>query len=156
MAAKHPLRFGSTWLLGCTLALSIPLTVSAQNASQEGSNTPAAAQQAPNPAAEKSLQQHFQGLLKALNTQAPIPDSKNFTDEFNQQVKTEQLKQVLEQVHQTVGNCNLVGGLLGPNSMSGSFLLQCDKGFVPIDMAVESKSPYRMHGVLIRPPYAKL
>ena len=110
---------------------------------------------APNPAAEKALQQHFQAIFSALEGKSTL-DTKNFSDDFNKQVNASQLKQVLGQVHQTVGNCRIAGQLKGPVSFVSSYLLQCDKGFVPMDIAIEDKAPYRMHSVLIRPPYNKL
>lgn len=110
----------------------------------------------PNPAAEKALQQHFQSVFAALDGKAALPDSKNFTDDFNKQVSPAQLKQVFEQVHQSVGNCRIAGQLKGPVSFVSSYLLQCDKGYVPMDIAVEESAPYRVHSLLIRPGYTKL
>ncbi len=110
----------------------------------------------PDPAAEKALHQHFQAIHAALEGKAAVPDAKNFTEDFNQQVDASQLKQVFEQVHQKVGNCRIAGQLKAPVSFISSYLLQCDNGFVPIDIAIEDKPPYRVHSLLIRPGYAKL
>lgn len=148
MAITHTLRTPKTWLTGLTLGLSLTCTAWAQTA--------APAMPAADPMAEKALQQHFQSLLNALEGKSAIPDAKNFTEDFNQQVNASQLKQVFDQVHQTVGGCRVAGQLKGPVSFVSSYLLQCDKGFVPMDIAIEDKAPYRMHSVLIRPPYNKL
>ena len=145
MATQRTLHPRTTWLAGLALGLGLTCTVGAQTA------PPAA-----DPAAEKVLQQHFQSLLTALQGKGGIPDTKNFTDDFNQQVNAGQLKQVFDQVHQTMGDCRLAGQLKGPVSFVSSYLLQCDKGYVPMDIAIEDKAPYRMHSVLIRPPYNKL
>lgn len=146
-------------LLGLTLGLAVSGTVLAQN---NNAAAPAAATAAvptlppPDPAAEKALTQHFQSIFAALQGTAPLPDAKNFTNDFNQQVNPAQLKQVLAQVHQTVGNCQIAGQLKSPVSFVSGYLLQCDKGFVPMDIAIEDKAPYRVHSLLIRPGYSKL
>ena len=150
MATPHLSRTRTTWLAGLTLGLGLTCSAWAQIVA------PAAAMPTPDPAAEKALQQHFQSLLTALEGKSNLPDAKNFTDDFNQQVNAGQLKQVFDQVHQTVGNCRVAGQLKGPVSFVSSYLLQCDKGFVPMDIAIEDKVPYRMHSVLIRPPYNKM
>lgn len=150
MATPHLSPTRTPWLTGLTLGLALTCSAWAQTAA------PGAAMPAPDPAAEKALQQHFQSLLTALEGKSGLPDAKNFTDDFNQQVNAGQLKQVFDQVHQTVGNCRVAGQLKGPVSFVSSYLLQCDKGFVPMDIAIEDKAPYRMHSVLIRPPYNKM
>lgn len=144
------------------LSLAISGSALAQNTGGgQATNAQAAAPAAPalpppDPAAEKALQQHFQAIFSALEGKSAMPDAKNFTDDFNQQVNSAQLKQVFEQVHQTVGNCRIAGRLKSPVSFVSGYLLQCDKGFVPMDIAVEEKTPYRVHSLLIRPGYAKL
>lgn len=110
---------------------------------------------APNPAAEKALAQRFQSMYAAFEGKAAVPDSKNFTEDFNKEVNTEQIKQVLQQVHQSVGACRIAGQVRSPVSYAGSYLLQCDKAFVPMEIAVEDKAPYRIHSMLIRPGYWK-
>lgn len=145
-------------LVGLSLALALSGTAFAQ-ASTSAPAAPAAAAPSlppPDPAAEKALQQHFQALFAALQGKGAIPDAKNFTDDFNQQVSAAQLKQVFGQVHQAVGNCRIAGQLKSPVSFVSGYILQCDKGFVPMDIAVEDKAPYRVHSLLIRPGYSKL
>lgn len=153
------------WFAGLVLGLTASGTVLAQNNSAAGTApaatatpaTPSAPTLPPrDPAAEKALEQHFQSIFAALQGQSALPDTKNFTDDFNQQVNATQLKQVLGQVHQTVGNCRVAGQLKSPVSFVSGYLLQCDKGFVPMDIAIEDKAPYRVHSLLIRPGYSKL
>ena len=111
---------------------------------------------APNPAAEKALGQRFQAMFAAFEGKGAIPDSKSFTEDFNQQVNAEQMKQVFQQVHQHAGNnCRIVGQVPSPVSYAGSYLLQCEKAYVPMDISVEEKAPYRIHSMLIRPGYWK-
>ena len=110
---------------------------------------------APNPAAEKALAQRFQSMYAAFEGKAAVPDSKNFTEDFNKEVNTEQIKQVLQQVHQSVGACRIAGQVRSPVSYAGNYLLQCDKAFVPMEIAVEDKAPYRIHSMRIRPGYWK-
>lgn len=147
-------------LAGFALGLALAGNTWAQNTSAAPGATAAAPAAPtlppPDPAAEKALQRHFQAIFTALQGKAAVPDAKNFTDDFNQQVSAAQLKQVFNQVHQTVGDCRIAGQLKSPVSFVGGYLLQCDKGFVPMDIAVEDKAPYRVHSLLIRPGYSKL
>ncbi|MBP7352966.1 MAG: hypothetical protein KA964_08055 [Comamonas sp.] len=109
----------------------------------------------PNPAAEKALGQRFQSIFAAFEGKAALPDSKSFSEEFNKQVTPEQMKEVLQQVHQSVGACRVAAQMRVPTSYASGYLLQCDKAFVPMDIAVEEKAPYRIHSLLIRPGYWK-
>ena len=109
----------------------------------------------PNPAAEKALGQRFQSIFAAFEGKAALPDAKSFTEEFNKQVTGEQMKDVLQQVHQSVGTCKIAAQMRAPVSFATSYLLQCEKAFVPMDIAVEEKAPYRIHSLLIRPGYWK-
>ena len=112
-------------------------------------------QPAPNPAAEKALGQRFQSVFDAFEGKAELPGSENFTDAFNQQATHEQVQQVLRQVHDSVGHCSVAAQTHAPTSYATSYLLQCDKAFQPLDIAVEEKAPYRIHSLLIRPGYWK-
>ena len=108
------------------------------------------------PAAEKALGQRFQAMFAAFEGKGAIPDSKSFTEDFNQQVNAEQMKQVFQQVHQLAGNnCRIVGQVPSPVSYAGSYLLQCEKAYVPMDISVEEKAPYRIQSLLIRPGFMK-
>lgn len=159
MLSQSPRVTTRSWLPALAAGLLFSGAALAQNnTAPPPATAPAAAPAlpAPNPAAEKALQQHFQSIFNALQGKAVVPESKNFTDDFNAQVTAAQLKQVFEQVHQTVGNCRIAGQLKSPVSFVSGYLLQCDKGFVPMDIAVEDKAPYRVHSLLIRPGYAKL
>ena len=106
--------------------------------------------------AEKALGQRFQAMFAAFEGKGAIPDSKSFTEDFNQQVNAEQMKQVFQQVHQLAGNnCRIVGQVPSPVSYAGSYLLQCEKAYVPMDISVEEKAPYRIQSLLIRPGFMK-
>ena len=152
----------STPLRGsCLIAVAMGVAFSgaalAQDKQAEQSASPPAQQlPPPNPAAEKALEKHFQSIFAALEGKSPVPDAKNFTEDFTEQANSGQIKQVFDQVHQTVGSCRIAGQLKAPISYVRSYLLQCEKGFVPIDIAVEDKAPYRVQSLLIRPGYAKL
>lgn len=110
---------------------------------------------APNPAAEKALAQRFQALLAAFEGKAAVPDSKTFTEDFNKQVTADQMKQVFNDVHQSVGSCKVGAQMTSPTPYITSYLLQCDKAYVPMDIGIEEKAPYRVHSLLIRPGYWK-
>lgn len=109
----------------------------------------------PNPAAEKALGQRFQSVFAAFEGKAALPDAKNFTEEFNQQVTKEQMTSVLQQVHQSVGSCKIAGQMRSPVPVATAYLLQCEKAFVPMEISVEERAPYRIHSLLIQPGFWK-
>ena len=161
MPAQRFTSTSTTWFAALISGLALAGSALAQNApAPAAADAPTAAAAPslppPDPAAEKALQQHFQAIFSALQGKTAMPDAKNFSAEFNQQVNGAQLKQVFDQVHQTVGNCRIAGQLKSPVSFVSGYLLQCDKGFVPMDIAVEDKAPYRVQSLLIRPGYVKL
>ena len=146
--------------LVCSLAGLTLCTALSGAALAQTNNTPApaTAPSAPtvpprNPEAENALEQHFRTIYWALEGKRAVPDSKNFTESFNKQITTEQLQKVFEQVHQNLGSCSLAGKVQSSISFVGSYLLQCNKGYVPMDIAVEDAAPYRVHSLLIRPAY---
>lgn len=143
-----------TWLAGLACGLTLSTAALAQTA-----GTPQAAQPqlpAPNPEAAQAVQRSIAALVQAANTQGPLLTTKEFTDSFNEKISAAQLQQVLSQMHQIVGNCSLAGQVPIPVSIVGSYLLNCDKAFVPVELAVEEQAPYRIHTLLIRPSYSKL
>ncbi|MEG2818394.1 MAG: hypothetical protein RR855_11285 [Comamonas sp.] len=151
-------RWSRQALATAVLAAAAAAPVFAQEAAAPAAQGEAAAQQQapkPNPAAEKALGQRFQSIFAAFEGKAALPDSKNFSEEFNKQVTSEQMKEVLQQVHQSVGACRVAAQMRVPTSYAAGYLLQCDKAFVPMDIAVEEKAPYRIHSLLIRPGYWK-
>lgn len=143
-----------TWLAGLACGLTLSTAALAQTA-----GTPQAAQPqlpAPNPEAAQAVQRSIAALVQAANAQGPLLTTKEFTDSFNEKISAAQLQQVLSQMHQIVGNCSLAGQVPIPVSIVGSYLLNCDKAFVPVELAVEEQAPYRIHTLLIRPSYSKL
>jgi len=136
-------------------AQSTPEASSAPAASAAPSSEAAPQAPAPNPAAEKALAQRFQALLAAFEGKAALPDAKTFTDDFNKQVNGDQMKQVFNDVHQSVGSCKVAAQMTSPTPYITSYLLQCDKAYVPMDIGIEEKAPYRVHSLLIRPGYWK-
>ena len=137
------------------LALTSALILSpatAQTTAPSSSTPPAAL----DPAVDQAMLQRFQALFQAIEGKAPVPDSKQFTDAFNQQVTGAQLQQLLRDIHTTTGTCSIAGQMRAAASFISSFLLQCEKGYVPIDLAIEPSAPYRVHTLLIRPGYRKL
>ena len=138
-------------------AVAAPAFAADEAAAPAAAQGDAAQQQAPkpNPAAEKALGQRFQAVFAAFEGKAALPDAKSFTEDFNKQVSSEQMKEVLQQVHQSVGACRVAAQMRVPTSYAAGYLLQCDKAFVPMDIAIEEKAPYRIHSLLIRPGYWK-
>ena len=126
----------------------------ANQQAQQGAEQPQQAPK-PDPAAEKALNQRFQAIFNAFEGKGALPDSKAFTEDFNKQVTSEQMKEVLKQVHDSVGACKVAAQIRSPISYVSGYLLQCEKAFVPMDIAVEEKAPYRVHSLLIRPGYWK-
>lgn len=138
-----------TWLAGLACGLTLSTAALAQTA-----GTPQLP--APNPEAAQAVQRAIAALVQAANAQGPSLTTKEFTDSFNEKISAAQLQQVLSQMHQIVGNCSLAGQVPIPVSIVGSYLLNCDKAFVPVELAVEEQAPYRIHTLLIRPSYSKL
>ncbi len=170
LATTHVSRFSrhtlTAALLAACAAAAAPAAFAADEAAPASDNAAAApaaaagaegqAAPAPNPAAEKALGQRFQAILAAFEGKAALPDAKNFTDDFNQQVTSEQVKETFQQVRQSVGgNCKLAGQMRSPVPFAGGYLLQCEKSFVPMELAVEEKAPYRIQSLLIRGGYWK-
>lgn len=150
-----------TWLAGLACGLTLSTAALAQTAGTPQA-APAAATAAqpqlpaPNPEAAQAVQRSIAALVQAANTQGPLLTTKEFTDSFNEKISAAQLQQALTQMHQIVGNCSLAGQVPIPVSIVGSYLLNCDKAFVPVELAVEEQAPYRIHTLLIRPSYSKL
>lgn len=137
-----------TWLAGLACGLTLSTAALAQTA-----GTPQLP--APNPEAAQAVQRSIAALVQAANTRGPLLTTKEFTDSFNEKISAAQLQQALSQMHQIVGNCSLAGQVPIPVSIVGSYLLNCDKAFVPVELAVEEQAPYRIHTLLIRPSYSK-
>lgn len=152
------IRLHSTWLASVAVITCLTFSACAQSSAPATTgNAPHAPQLPPvNPEAQKAILHYIQALVTALNTQGPLLSSNSFTDSFNAKISAAQLQQVLAQLHGIVGKCRLDGQVDIPISYVGSFLLNCDKGFVPVEMAIEEQAPYRLHSLLIRPNYAKL
>lgn len=158
----------STWFASLVCGLALSSSAWAQSNTSNAAPAAPAAQAAadtalpaqpklppPDPAAEKAVQGYIKALISALNGQGPVLSAASFSEEFNQKITGEQLRQVFTQLHQNLGDCRLVGQVKIPVSFVGSYLLDCSKGYVPVDLAVEDKAPYRIHSLLIRPDYSK-
>ena len=135
-----------TWLAGLACGRTLSTAALAQTAGTPQA-APAAATAAqpqlpaPNPEAAQAVQRSIAALVQAANTQGPLLTTKEFTDSFNEKISAAQLQQVLSQIPQIVGNCSLAGQVPIPVSIVGSYLLNCDKAFVPVELAVEEQPP---------------
>ena len=138
-----------------TLALITSLGSLHATAQDSAASETRAAAPAPNPAAEQAVRTHAQNVLAAINGKGATPGPQQFTEDFNAQVPTEQLNSVFSNVRSSVGNCQIAAQMRAPVSHVAGYLLACDKAFIPIELMVEEKAPYRIQGLLIRPSFWK-
>ena len=124
-------------------------------AAGEPAPTAAAPAIPPNPAAAKAVEQRFHTVFAALDGKAAALDAQLFTDDFNQHVSPAQMRQVFQQLHQEVGKCHISGRMRSPVPVANAYLLQCNKAFVPMEISVEDKAPYRIQSLVIRPGFWK-
>ena len=79
----------------------------------------------------------------------------NFNEEFLKQSPIDNVQKALESIRTGVGSCQAVARMESPTPLATSVLLNCTKGFVPMELAVEPKAPYRISGILLRPAFWK-
>ena len=101
-------------------------------------------------ATQKALDKRMNAVLDSLEgVGTPLP-ADMFSEEFGKQAKPEQVQQALKQLHDTVGSCKLAGRVRSPAPDATAYLLDCQKAFVPVEIAVEEKSPNRIQSLLFR------
>lgn len=101
-------------------------------------------------ATQKALDKRMKAVLDSLEGVGTPLSADMFSEEFGKQAKPEQVQQALKQLHDTVGSCKLAGRVRSPAPDATAYLLDCQKAFVPVEIAVEEKSPNRIQSLLFR------
>lgn len=105
-------------------------------------------------AADAALRKRLQAVVAAIEGKSKLAAS-NFNEEFLKQSPIDNVQKALDSVRTGVGTCQAAGRMESPNPIATSILLNCTKGFVPMELAVEPKAPYRISGILLRPAFWK-
>ena len=123
---------------------------------QQGSNPQATAQQQQEQVQQvaSAVVQRYQSFLIAFNGNGALPPD-ILDPQFLQQVSAAHLQQTLNGLKASVGPCQAVGRMQTTDAATVSFLLNCEKGYVPTNMTIEPRPPYRITGILIQPTFWK-
>ena len=98
--------------------------------------------------------QRFQSFLIAFNGNGSMPPDA-MAARFTQQVPLAQLQQILSGLRTNVGTCQAVGRMQTNDTATAGYLLNCERGYVPVNLSVEVQPPYRVVGLLIQPTFWK-
>ncbi|CAM4171339.1 hypothetical protein COAQ111491_08150 [Comamonas aquatilis] len=149
-----------------TTALMAAAGFTATAHAQEGAATPApaaaAAQEpaAPAPsnvdaaAASAALLKRLQAIVAAADGKSKLA-ANNFTEEFLKQSPMDAVQKALASLHTGMGSCKTVARMQSGNPLATGVLLDCAKGYAPLELAVEAKAPYRVTAMMLRPPFWK-
>lgn len=105
-------------------------------------------------AADAALRKRLQAVMTAIEGKSKMAAS-NFNEEFLKQSPIDNVQKALDSIRTGVGSCQPAGRMESPTPLATSVLLNCTKGFVPMELAVEPKAPYRISGILLRPAFWK-
>ena len=105
-------------------------------------------------AADAALRKRLQAVVTAIEGKSKLASS-NFNEEFLKQSPIDNVQKALDSIRTGVGSCQAVARMESPTPLATSVLLNCTKGFVPMELAVEPKAPYRISGILLRPAFWK-
>ncbi len=126
----------------------------AQQGNQQQAAQPSAAQQAQIQQVASAVVQRFQGFLIAFNGNgAMAPDS--LSPSLTQQISPAQLQQMLAGLRSNVGPCQAIGRMQTTDAANAGFLLNCEKGYMPVNLTIDGQPPYRVNGLLIQPTFWK-
>ena len=105
-------------------------------------------------AADAALRKRLQAVVTAIEGKSKLASS-NFNEEFLKQSPIDNVQKALDSIRTGVGSCQAAGRMESTTPLATSVLLNCTKGFVPMELAVEPKAPYRISGILLRPAFWK-
>ncbi|ACY32507.1 MULTISPECIES: hypothetical protein [Comamonas] len=105
-------------------------------------------------AADAALRKRLQAVVAAMDGKSKLA-ANNFNEEFLKNSPIDTVQKALDSVRTGVGSCQTVGRMESSTPLATSVLLSCTKGFVPMELAVEPKAPYRISGILLRPAFWK-
>lgn len=105
-------------------------------------------------AVDAGLRKRLQAVVAALNGKGKLA-ADSFSELFLQQSSVEVVQKALDSLRGNVGTCQPVGRMQTSNPAATSVLLNCQKAYMPLELAVANQAPYRITGVLLRPAYWK-
>lgn len=105
-------------------------------------------------AADAALRKRLQAITAALDGKTKLA-SNNFTEEFLKNSPLDTVQKALETVRTGVGTCQTAGRMQTGTLIATSVLLNCTKGYVPLEFAIEPKEPYRIVGISLHPAFWK-
>lgn len=121
------------------------------------SATPAAAAPAgPNESIQKALDKRTKTIVDSLEGVGAALSADLFSAEFNKQATPEQVQQAMKQLHDNVGSCKLAGRINSPAPNATAYLLDCQKAYVPLEIGVEEKAPYKVQSLFFRASFWRL
>ncbi|GGH55691.1 hypothetical protein GCM10010975_13550 [Comamonas phosphati] len=131
-----------------------PAAKPAAPADQTAGQAPAAQPQVDAAAADAALKQRLQAVVAAINGKSKLAAG-NFNEQFTKESPVDAVQKALDSMRSGVGNCQPTARMQTSNPIATSVLLSCQKGFVPLEIAVEPQAPYRITGMLLHPAYWK-
>ena len=105
-------------------------------------------------AAEAALRKRVQAITTALEGKSKIA-ANNFSEKFLQNSPVDSVQKALDTVRTGVGSCQVAGRMQTGTPVATSVLLNCTKGYVPLEFAIEPQSPYRIEGISLHPAFWK-
>lgn len=153
----------NTMAIGRPSALAAQLARCLASAALTGLAAAAQAQQGQAPDSAATAQaaqvsgavvQRFQSFLIAYNGNGALPPD-SLAPQFAQQLSLNQIQQILAGLRGNVGGCQAVGRMQSNDAAGASFLLHCEKGYMPVSINIEPEAPFRITGLLIQPTFWK-
>jgi hypothetical protein len=135
--------------LASTAAMAADDTTSAASA-------PSAKPTGPSEAVQKALDKRMKNVLDALEGVGTPLTADMFSAEFTKQAPADQVQSALKQLHDSVGSCKLAGRVHSPAPNATAYLLDCQKAFIPVEIAVEEKAPNRIESLLFRASFWRM
>lgn len=105
-------------------------------------------------AADAALRKRLQSITTALDGKSKLAAS-SFTEDFLKNSPLDAVQKALESVRTGVGACQTAGRMQTGSPVTASVLLNCAKGYVPFEFAIEPKEPYRIVGISLHPAFWK-
>lgn len=105
-------------------------------------------------AADAALRKRLQSIITALDGKSKLA-ANNFTEEFLKNSPLDTVQKALETVRTGVGSCQTAARMQTGTPIATSVLLNCTKGYVPLEFAIEPKEPYRIVGISLHPAFWK-
>ena len=105
-------------------------------------------------AADAALRKRLQAITTALDGKSKLA-ANNFSEKFLQNSSVDAVQKALDTVRTGVGSCQIAGRMQTGTPLATSVLLNCTKGFVPFEFAIEPQAPYRIEGMSLHPAFWK-